>query len=121
MSNWKSVIDEMLQPKEKLGSVIEAFTTICEIFETREKMINGSNKIEVDKLLNRCLFSMTIITFWQAHGGVLRPMIMTALASNDPIKTFLTEAIPAALTIADSSKHDEYMALRYKTIELLNK
>jgi hypothetical protein len=120
--NYKEIIKEMMQPKDKLGSVIECFDTVCEILEARNRMIGKEvDKKDLDVMLVRILFSMHMITFWQAHGGVMRPMILNAMNSTSPVNAFLIDAIPAALTIADVKRHDEYNDIRLKVIELANR
>ena len=121
--HWKQVIEEMIQPKEKLGSVIDTFMTFGEIFEARERLekSQGSTKENANEIMMKGLYVLGFYPFHQAHGSVLRPILLRALASDDPIKEFFIDAIPTALTIAMPPKQAEYMSIRETVKEKFNK
>lgn len=118
MVNYKDVIKEFLIPQDKLGSVIDTFNTIGEILETRQKVKDGTfnGTDDVDAIILRSMYVLGFYPFYNAHGAVLRPILINALEKDDPIKAFFVDAIPTALTIAVPYKPEIYKPTRDKVI-----
>lgn len=114
MAHYKDVIRDLLKPEDKLGSVIDTFNCIGEILEIRQKAAKGEyfSKEDADKLIMRGMYVLGFFPFYHAHGAVMRPILLDALESDDPIEDFFVKAIPAALTIAMPAKQEEYYKLR---------
>lgn len=121
MAHYKDVIKQVLVPEEKLGSVIDTFNTICEILEVRQKVKDGTfnGTKDVDSVIHRAMYVLGFYPFYNAHGAVMRPILINALESDNPIHTFLIDALPTAITIALPYKPENYIPVRNKVIELL--
>jgi hypothetical protein len=119
--HWKDVVAEMLEPKDKLGSVIDCFLAIGEILEQRAKIAEGKyfDLAEYDKAMLHSMFTLGFLPFWSSHGAGLRPLIMQAFAKDkkDMIPFFFAEAMPYALTIAMPLRQHEYPVIRELTIQ----
>lgn len=112
--HWKDVIKELLVPEEKLSSVIDTFNTIGEILEERQRVKNGEyiSTETIDKIMLRSMYVLGFYPFYNAHGAVLRPLLLQALEKENPIVEFFSEAIPTALTIAMPHKQEEYYKVK---------
>lgn len=114
--HWKDVLAEMLQPQEKLGSVIDTYMALGEILEKRSHVKDSKNlKLEdYDKALLYGMFTLGFMPFWSSSGAGLRPLIMQAFAKDpkEAIPFFFTEAIPFALTVAMPLRQHEYDQIR---------
>lgn len=111
----------MLKPEKQLGSVIDAFDTIGQILERVQKFRDGKHVSQEDAeyIIANSMFTMGFYVFWQAHGAVMRPLMMQALASEGNIaENFFSEAIPTALTIAMPNRQMEYNEIRKKVKSL---
>jgi hypothetical protein len=114
--HWKDVVAEMLEPKDKLGSVIDCYLAIGEVLEQRAKIAEGKyfELAEYDKVILHSMFTLGFLPFWGSHGAGLRPLSMQAFTKDkkDMIPFFFTEAIPYALTIAMPLRQHEYPVIR---------
>lgn len=121
MGHYSYVCKEMLKPEKQLGSVIDAFDVIGQILERVQKFRDGKHVSEEDAkyIIANSMFSLGFFSFWQAHGAVMRPLMMQALSSDgDVIENFFVEAIPTALTIAMPNRQMEYQEMRDRAREL---
>lgn len=121
MTHYSYVCKEMLKPEKQLGSVIDAFDTIGQILERVQKFRDGKHVSQEDAeyIIANSMFTMGFYVFWQAHGAVMRPLMMQALASEGNIaENFFSEAIPTALTIAMPNRQMEYNEIRKKVKSL---
>lgn len=121
MADYTYVCKEMLKPENQLISVIDTFDNLGQILTRLQKFRDGKHVSEQDaaEITVNSLFALNFYPFWQAHGGVLRPILITAIAKEGNIvENFFTEAIPTALTIAMPNKQLEYVEMRKRVIKL---
>src|SRR5690625_4548431 len=114
MAHYKDVIKELMVPEEKLSSVIDTFNTIGEILEERQRVKNGEyvTTDNLDTIILNSMYVLGFYPFYNAHGAVLRPLLLQALEKDNPIVEFFVEAIPTALTIAMPHKQKEYYTVK---------
>lgn len=114
MAHYKDVIKELLVPEDKLSSVIDTFNTIGEILEERQRVKKGEyiSTENIDKIILKSMYVLGFYPFYNAHGAVLRPLLLQAFEKENPIVEFFSEAIPTALTIAMPHKQEEYFRLK---------
>jgi hypothetical protein len=119
--HWKDVIAQVLEPKEKLASVIDTYIAIGEILEARKKVASKEyfSLEDFDKAMLNGMFTLGFFAFWQAHGHAIRPLFLQAIQSEKTtfIEDFFSEAIPCALTIAMPHRQLEYAEIR-KVVQL---
>lgn len=115
MAHYSFVIKEMLKPEEPLKSVIDTFDNIGQILERLQKLHEGKyfSKEEGNYIVVNSLFALNHYPFWQAHGGVMRPILLQAIAKGgNVLEDFFIDAIPTAMTIAMPNRQMEYENIR---------
>lgn len=121
MGHYTHVCKEMLKPEENLISVIDTFDNLGQILERLQKFRDGKHVSENDAvyITVNSLFALNFYPFWQAHGGVMRPLLLSAIEKEgDIVENFFTEALPTALTIAMPNRQLEYGEMRKRVVHL---
>ena len=121
MAHYSHVCKEMLKPEQNLISVIDTFDNLGQILERLQKYRDGKYVDESDAvyMVVNSLFALNFYPFWQAHGAVLRPILISAVAKEGNIvENFFIDAIPTALTIAMPNRQMEYPDIRKRVIHL---
>lgn len=119
MQNYTQVVKEMLEPNDSYQSVIDTFDTLGKMLETYDKLKNNKiiSKEEVQHIMLHGMFSINFYPFWQAHGAVLRPILINALQCSDDessVIVFFQDAIPTAMTFLVPHKQLEYSEIKQK-------
>lgn len=115
MAHYSYVTKEMLKPEKELMSVIDTFDNLGQILEHCQKAREGKHfsKKDSEFITVNSLFALNFYPFWQAHGGVMRPILLRAMAmEGDLVENFFIDAIPTALTIAMPNRQLEYEHMR---------
>lgn len=123
--HYKDVLAKMLEPKDKLGSVLDTFLAIGRILEARQKVKRGEyfSVDDLDKIINSSMFSLAAFPYWAAHGMTLRPLFLKAIysGSDNFLQEFFIDAIPTALTTAMPHNQDKFPDYRKQTEDLFKK
>lgn len=122
-AHYSQVLKKLLQPEDKLASVIDTYDTLGKILEKLQEAREGKylSAEDLNYLAINSLFSLGYYSFWQAYGGVLRPLMLQAIAKEGNIvEEFFVEAVPMALTTLMPNRQEDYLQMREMTRKAFN-
>lgn len=112
MAHYTRVIKEILTPEDSFKSVIDTFDSLGQMLETYDKV--RANKVitpeDIQRIMFYGMFTMNFYPFWQAHGAVMRPLLIKAMQQNErsSVEAFFEDALPTALTFLMPNKQLEF-------------
>lgn len=113
--HYSQVVKKLIQPADKMSSVIDTFDVLGQILERVQKIRDGEyvSESDIQYVVVHSLFALGFFPFWQAHGGVLRPILLKVLSEKgNVVENFFIDAIPMALTTAMPNRQLEYTDMR---------